>query len=74
MEPIVLKIGAFIALAAALICTSPASGGYNAKKRSCFWQAELVRPALTQPEKEAYIANCKANLTARSRHKRHYDY
>ena len=32
-------------------------------KASCFWQAEEVRPALTAPEKEAFIANCKANAT-----------
>jgi len=58
-----------VALLAALICSTPASAGQHAKKKSCFWQAELVRPALTQPEKEAYIANCKANLTASPRTK-----
>ena len=30
----------------------------------CFAQAEQVRPALTQPEKEAFIANCIADATA----------
>jgi hypothetical protein len=74
MKRNLLRSGAGIALVAALICTSPASAGYHAKKRSCFWQAELVRPALTQPEKEAFIANCKANLTAHPRARRHYDY
>jgi hypothetical protein len=55
--------GAGIALLAAAIGATPALAGQHAKKKSCFWQAELVRPALTQPEKEAYIANCKADLT-----------
>ena len=63
------------ALLAAAICASPALAGQHAKKKSCFWQAELVRPALTQPEKEAYIANCKADLTASyPRKKRAGDY
>jgi hypothetical protein len=30
----------------------------------CFAQAEQVRPVLTQPEKEAYIASCIADATA----------
>lgn len=32
-------------------------------ERSCFLQAEQTRPALTQPEKEAYIASCIADAT-----------
>jgi hypothetical protein len=71
MKRKLLKTGAGVALVAALICSTQASAGYHPKKRSCFWQAELVRPALTQPEKEAYIANCKANLTAGSRRRQH---
>ena len=63
-----------VALLAAAICSTPALAGQHAKKKSCFWQAELVRPALTQPEKEAYIANCKADLTATPRKKRSGDY
>jgi hypothetical protein len=63
-----------IALLAAAICSAPALAGQHAKKKSCFWQAELVRPALTQPEKEAFIANCKADLTASPGKKRHGDY
>jgi hypothetical protein len=62
------------ALLAVLICVSPALAGKHANKKSCFWQAELVRPALRQPEKEAFIANCKANLTATPRKRRSYDY
>ncbi len=64
-----------VALLAAAICSTPASAGQHAKKKqSCFWQAELVRPALRQPEKEAFIANCKADLTASPRKKRRSDY
>ncbi len=64
-----------IVLLAALIGSTPASAGQHAKKKqSCFWQAELVRPALTQPEKEAFIANCKADLTASPGKKRRGDY
>ena len=69
-----LMQGAGVALLAALICSAPASAGQHAKKKSCFWQAELVRPALRQPEKEAFIANCKADLTASPRKKRRHDY
>jgi hypothetical protein len=72
MKPNALICCTGIALVAALISTS-ALAGYHEKRKSCFWQAELVRPALTQPEKEAYIANCKANLTAYPRHRRHHD-
>ena len=69
-----LMQGAGVALLAALICSTPASAGQHAKKKSCFWQAELVRPALTQPEKEAFIANCKADLTAHRRNRPPGDY
>ena len=30
---------------------------------NCFVQSELVRPALAQPEKEAFIASCIADAT-----------
>jgi hypothetical protein len=73
MKRTVIK-SAGVALVAALICSTPASAGQHAKKKSCFWQAELVRPALTQPEKEAYIANCKADLTAHPRRRPPGDY
>jgi hypothetical protein len=63
-----------LALLAVAICSTPALAGQNAEKKSCFWQAELVRPALTQPEKEAFIANCKADLTATQGKKRRGDY
>lgn len=64
-----------VAFLAAAICSTPASARQHAnKKQSCFWQAELVRPALRQPEKEAFIANCKADLTASARKKRRGDY
>jgi hypothetical protein len=72
MKRTVIK-SAGVALVAALICSTSASAGQHAKK-SCFWQAELVRPALTQPEKEAYIANCKADLTAHPRRRPPGDY
>ena len=51
MKRTVIK-SAGVALVAALICSTSASAGQHAKKKSCFWQAELVRPALTQPEKK----------------------
>ncbi len=69
-----LMLSGSVALLAALVCSSPASAGYRAKARSCFWQAELVRPALTQPEKEAIIANCKADKTASPHKKPRGDY
>ncbi len=73
MKPILIK-SAGVALLAALICSTPASAGQNTKKKSCFWQAELVRPALTQPEKEAFIAGCKADATVSTQKKPRNDY
>lgn len=62
------------ALVTALICSTPASAGEHTRRQSCFWQAELVRPALTQPEKEAFIASCKADKTAYPQTKPRGDY
>jgi hypothetical protein len=78
MKRNLMKSAAGVALLAALICSTPALArqhtNYHAKKKSCFWQAELVRPALTQPEKEAFIASCKADLAASPRGRQHGDY
>ena len=66
MKRTVIK-SAGVALVAALICSTSASAGQHAKKKSCFWQAELVRPALRAGEKVAYIANCKVNASVSRR-------
>ena len=60
-----MKSGAGGAVLAVLMGSIPALAGQDPKiEVSCFAQAEQVRPALTQPEKEQFIANCKANATA----------
>jgi len=43
---------------------TPAFAATAEIEASCFAQAEQVRPALTQPEKEAFIASCIADATA----------
>ena len=65
MKRKLMKNGAGVAALAVLMGSIPALAGQNDKiEASCFAQAEQVRPALTQPEKEQFIANCKANATA----------
>ena len=48
----------------ALMSLTPAFAATAEVEASCFAQAEQVRPALTQPEKEAFIASCIADATA----------
>ena len=51
----------------ALIGATPAFAGANAAAQLdsyCWAQAERVRPMLTSAEKEAYVANCKADASA----------
>jgi hypothetical protein len=48
----------------ALASVTPAFAASPEVEAYCFAQAEQVRPALTQPEKEAYIAGCIADATA----------
>ena len=47
----------------ALLGVTPAVAASPEVEASCFAQAEAVRPVLTQPEKEAYIASCIADAT-----------
>ena len=47
----------------ALVSVTPAFAASPQVEASCFAQAEQVRPALTQPEKEAFIAGCIADAT-----------
>lgn len=59
----------FVLMAAAglaLLSSTPASAGAMspAQDSYCWAQAERVRPMLTAAEKEAYVANCKANASA----------
>ncbi len=51
----------------ALLSATPASAGAMSPAQLdsyCWAQAERVRPMLTAAEKEAYVANCKANASA----------
>jgi hypothetical protein len=51
----------------ALIGATPAFAGGNSAAQLdsyCWAQAERVRPMLTSAEKEAYVANCKADASA----------
>jgi hypothetical protein len=60
----------FVLMAAAglaLLSATPASAGAMSPAQLdsyCWAQAERVRPMLTAAEKEAYVANCKANASA----------
>ena len=47
----------------ALMVATPAFAAPPDVENYCFVQSELVRPALTQPEKEAFIASCIADNT-----------
>jgi len=47
----------------ALMSASPAFAATPELESYCFAQAEQVRPALRQPEKEAFIAGCIADHT-----------
>ena len=50
----------------AMVTAMPALAGANSAAQLdayCWAQAERVRPMLTAAEKEAYVANCKANNT-----------
>jgi hypothetical protein len=47
----------------ALMSVAPAFAAPPQVEAYCFAQAEQVRPILTQPEKEAFIANCIADST-----------
>jgi hypothetical protein len=55
---------ALIAVAGLALSAMPAFAVSPDVEAYCFAQAEAVRPALTQPEKEAYIASCIADATA----------
>jgi hypothetical protein len=55
---------AMITVAALALSVTPAFAASPEVEAYCFAQAEQVRPALTQPEKEAYIAGCIADATA----------
>jgi hypothetical protein len=51
----------------ALLNATPAMAGAMSPAQLdsyCWAQAERVRPMLTAAEKEAYVANCKANASA----------
>jgi hypothetical protein len=64
------KIVAISALAASLslaVATMPAFAVSPEVRRACEAQAEQVRPALTEAEKEAYVANCLANATVKGK-------
>jgi len=47
----------------ALMSVTPAFATTAKVEAYCFAQAEQVRPALTQPEKEAFITGCIADAT-----------
>ena len=65
MKRKLMKSSAGVAALAVLMGSIPALAGQNDKiEASCFAQAEQVSPPLRQPEKEQFIANCKANATA----------
>jgi hypothetical protein len=65
MKRKLMKSGAGVAALAMLMGSIPALAGQTDKiEASCFDQAEQVTPPLREPEKEAFIANCKANATA----------
>jgi hypothetical protein len=56
----------------ALMSVTPAFAASPEVEAYCFAQAEQVRPALTQPEKEAYMASCIADATATQGRKSKY--
>jgi hypothetical protein len=50
---------------AALMVPATYAGGVSQETRDACWRAaQRVSPILTEPEKEAYVANCIANATA----------
>jgi hypothetical protein len=58
------KFALMTAAGLALVSVTPAFAASPEVEAYCFDQAEQVRPVLTQPEKEAYIASCIADATA----------
>ena len=52
-----------IASLALTALTTPSFAVSQATAKACEAKAEKKRPALTAAEKEAYIANCKANAS-----------
>jgi hypothetical protein len=63
MKPIIVTIGiAFLALA---VPATEALAVSAEVRKACEMQAEKVRPALRAGEKEAWIANCLADATAK---------
>ena len=48
----------------ALVNVSPASAAPRWVEDLCWRAAQRVTPILTEPEKEAYVANCIADWTA----------
>jgi hypothetical protein len=52
-----------VASLALIALTVPGFAVSDATAKACEAQAEKKRPALTAAEKEAYIANCKANAS-----------
>lgn len=70
MKQRVMTIGAGAAFLAASVLTTPVLAVSQKVRDECARQAELVRPALRADEKEAWIANCLADATARPTGKR----
>jgi hypothetical protein len=52
-----------VASLALLALTTPSFAVSESTAKRCEAKAEKKRPALTAAEKEAYIANCKANAS-----------
>lgn len=50
--------------AGAILTAMPVFAAPQWVQDACWRAAQRVTPRLTQPEKEAYIANCLANWTA----------
>ena len=46
-----------------IVLTTPSFAVSESTAKACEAKAEKKRPALTAAEKEAYIANCKANAS-----------
>jgi hypothetical protein len=52
-----------VGLLTAIALSGPSLAVSQGKAKACEAKAEKKRPALTAGEKEAYIANCKANAS-----------
>lgn len=58
-----MKPKSVMMIVAVLASVTPAFAALPDVETYCFVEAEQVRPALTQPEKEAFIASCIADAT-----------